>query len=134
MNAARKFTILIFFTFGMAGNIQAAKVNPADCLCHGAMIELAAAASCTDMHKFTREGKGKDWTKNLFFTEAGVCTVFNVSASGRDVDVFQGSPSGLLCDWDHTQRCSMDLSAVQLRACDVTLRVIKRDIRRLPDC
>lgn len=120
----------------LSGNLQAAKTNPMDCPCYSAMVQLVAEATCKDIWDFTRTGRGKNgWTRNLLWIEGDSCTRLNVSAASSRVDAFRGEASGLAsCDVTGDRCLMSELSPAEVKACNIVLRVSKRDVRKLPDC
>lgn len=138
MNTLSKQLLLAVVLACFASTTQAGKVDPMTCPCYGTVEALLASSSCTTDWRLRRFGMGKNgWSKLLRWDEGDDCSTFRLSKASNEIVAFNGAASGIsVCDVTAaTMICEHEgLEAAQFKACEVLMRVSKREVQRLPDC
>lgn len=138
MNSLGKQLLLAAVFTCIASTAQAGKVDPMTCPCYPTVEALLASSSCTSDWRLRRFGMGKNgWSKLLRWDEGDLCSSYRLSKASNEVWVFNGAASGTsVCDMtEATVECRHPgLDDAQFKACEVLLRLSKREVQRLDDC
>ena len=136
------FTALVLlFTAPFTHDVAlAGRPDVFDCPCMFAMFDAFGSVECTSYVDTRRDNYGRgDYSKYLSFGEStgGNCAnfVLHNMVGDQRMQVFAGTvPGGCSLDTVNLVEMCPITTTAQIRGCEKGMRILKRQIDKLPDC